>query len=165
MEWIVAAGTGHRPDKLGGYSDSVFYALVGLARDGITELRDTYGVNGIVSGMALGWDQALATAAKTLGVPFVAAIPFKGQERAWPQESQDRYNHLLGKAKRVITVCEGGYAGWKMQRRNEAMVDEAAIILALWNGSSGGTANCLSYATDKGLLVINLWDKWTRLGK
>lgn len=37
------------------------------------------------------------------------------------------------------------------------MVDDADRILALWDGSSGGTANCVGYANDIKKPITNLW--------
>jgi uncharacterized phage-like protein YoqJ len=155
MAGLVWAGTGHRPDKLGGYGPSAFAALVRIARSWIEGAQP----RGVISGMALGWDQALAQAAVDAGVPFVAAVPFSGQESAWPAGSQEQYRRLIARAKRVAVVCDGGYAAWKMQRRNEWMVDKADAIVAVWNGTPGGTKNCLVYAAAKQRPVENLWDR------
>lgn len=111
-------------------------------------------------GMALGWDQALAEAAVLEGIPFDAYVPFLGQESVWPEESKKHYRYLMGKADTIVYVCPPGYAPWKMQKRNEAMVDAAEGVLALWNNSAGGTANCVSYATRKGKPVRNVWGEW-----
>ena len=43
-------------------------------------------------------------------------------------------------------MCDGGYAGYKLQKRNEWMVDHCDILIAVWDGTSGGTANCVNYA-------------------
>jgi uncharacterized phage-like protein YoqJ len=153
---LVIAGTGHRPDKLGGYSEDVFQRLVDLALAELDARRPTRAI----SGMALGWDQALAEACARYGVPFVVAVPCDGQERMWPQASQLKYRRLLGDAAEVVVVCPGPYAGWKMQRRNEWMVDHASEVWALWDGSPGGTKNCVDYAARSEVLVINLWDAW-----
>lgn len=48
-----------------------------------------------------------------------------------------------------------------MQLRNEWMVDRATKMVALHDGSWGGTFNCLAYARKKGVPVDNLWDRWT----
>ena len=88
--------------------------------------------------MALGWDQALAVAAVTLGIPLIAAVPFAEQAAAWPEGSQLRYRNLLAEAAEVHTICPPGYAGWKMQQRNNWMVIKSDVLLALWNGTSGG---------------------------
>lgn len=152
---MIISGTGHRPDKLGGYSDDVLVKLKTLAIDLIPE--DT---TKIITGMALGWDTALALAAIWRHIPFVAAVPFLGQEKMWPKESQTRYHNLLGAAEDVVYVCDQGYAPWKMQIRNEYMVDHCDTVLALWDGSAGGTSNCVKYAEKKGKPIINIWKHW-----
>ena len=94
------------------------------------------------------------------GIPFTAAVPFYGQESMWPESSQEEYNKLLKVAKDVVYICDKGYAPWKMQIRNEWMVDHCDTVLALWNGTDGGTANCIRYAQKKNKPIINLWDHW-----
>lgn len=148
---MIAAGTGHRPDKLGGYSEDVMNRLVNVAKKSIL------GYEKIITGMAQGWDTALAIACIEEKVPFIAAIPFLGQDRMWPKESQDRYQYLLSKAWDIKVVTDGGYAPWKMQHRNKWMVDNCDELVALWDGSEGGTGNCIKYATKVGKPIINVW--------
>lgn len=147
------AATGHRPDKLGGYGAHVDDRLRKLAFDFLAvEMPDE-----AISGMALGWDMAFAEAALLLGIPLVAAVPFAGQESKWPAASQARYRSILERAARVVTVCDGGYSPVKMTARNEWMVDTCDMVVALWNGSPGGTGNCVAYARRQNRPVINLW--------
>lgn len=153
---MIICGTGHRPDKLGGYSQEVFDKLVDLASEHIFKLKPDY----VISGMALGWDQALAKAAYECSIPFHAYIPFVGQEGRWPRESQAKYHALLHRADKVVYCNPEGYAGWKMQKRNEDMVNASDVVLALWDGSAGGTGNCIGYANKKGVEIINVWDEW-----
>lgn len=152
---ITVAGTGHRPHKLGGYSEAVSRALVGLAQAALREQDAEH----VISGMALGWDQALAHASVLEGMPFTAAIPFHGQDSKWPEASRKRYQRLLNRASGVH-VCAGSYSPRAMQERNEWMVDNCDILLALWDGSAGGTANCLRYAESRQRVIVNLWDRW-----
>ena len=149
------AATGHRPDKLGGYGAAVEVRLLGTAKDALR--RHATPDTTVISGMALGWDMAIAEAAVSLDIPFIAAVPFFGQQSAWPFKSQERYHALLKKAQDRVIVCAGGYAAWKMQRRNEYMVDRATEILALWDGTPGGTANCISYAARCRKPIHNVW--------
>lgn len=153
---MIIAGTGHRPNKLGGYDEATSNRLFRLAVSYLT----TADVSRVISGMALGWDQALARAAIYLKIPFIAAIPFTGQENAWPIVSRNNYNQLLDAAHAKYIVCGGGYAGWKMQKRNEWMVDHCDKIAALWDGSSGGTGNCIQYAKQVGKPIDNLWEDY-----
>jgi uncharacterized phage-like protein YoqJ len=158
---MILAGTGHRPEKLGGFSDDAFRMLVDVAAAALRELRP----EAVISGMALGWDQALATAAVEVGIPFDAAIPFQGQESIWPEASQVRYRELLDKAREVVYVCGPGYAAWKMQRRNEWMCDHATGLLVIHNGDKhGGTWNCLEYARVVGKPVTrNCYEDWLKV--
>lgn len=147
------AATGHRPEKLGGYDTANLHASARIARQYL-QLAD---VTEVVSGMAQGWDTAVALAALSLGVPLVAAIPFKGQESKWPEEARKRYFGILRRAKTVYVVSTGGYHPAKMQARNEFMVDYAAGLLAAWDGSDGGTRNCIDYAILCGKPFDNVW--------
>ncbi len=155
---MILAGTGHRPDKLGGYNTHVAQRLQTLASAALTKHQPQL----VISGMALGWDQALAEAAVAHDIPFHAYVPFEGQESMWPLQAQQRYQDLLWKADKVIIVCEGSFAAWKMQKRNEAMVDACDKVLALWNGTSGGTANCVAYAKTQNKPIFNLWHSWEK---
>lgn len=161
MDWknSVVAGTGHRPGKLGGYSAASRNDLINLARGFLLKTKPKK----IISGMALGWDLAWAEAAVELRIPLVAAVPFAGQENIWPSASKELYAGLLAKAEEVHIVSPGGYSAHKMQVRNRWMVDNSDATVALWDGSSGGTANCIAYTKDKAKPLVNLWEDWEQL--
>ena len=154
---MIIAGTGHRPDKLGpnGYTDDTFSALIRLARDWLQEHQP----DKVISGMALGWDQALAQAALDLRISLIAAVPFEGFGNRWPEAAQYRCVAMLGAASEVHIVHP--YPGTiALHLRNEWIVDRADMMLALWDGSWGGTFNCLRYAEKKRVQVENLWSRW-----
>lgn len=153
---MIVAATGHRPDKLGGYDEKTRRALGALATEWLHYNRP----DKVISGMALGWDQAVAAACVVLGIPFIAAVPFPNQHVRWPPEAQARYRRLLDKAS-ATTIISDAYGQKTMQLRNQWMVDRADKMLALWNGSWGGTFNCLEYARKKGVEIENLWAKWS----
>lgn len=155
---MIVAGTGHRPDKLGGYGEDVFEKLTTVACDGLGSMKGD--VNKVISGGALGWDQALAEAALRLNLSLTMALPFAGFWSKWPKRSQDYLELLVSRADKVVYVCEEGYAPWKMQERNKWMVDNCTHVLALWNGTDGGTANCVRYAEKVGKPIINVWDNY-----
>lgn len=156
MPRVVYSATGHRPDKLGGYSKEVFLRLMNLAENFLEKDRP----DAIISGMALGWDTAWAEAGLNQGIPVIAAVPFLGQEKMWPKQSQDHYQEILKNCVDIIYVCDKGYAPWKMQVRNEYMIDNSHKVIALWNGSTGGTGNCIKYAQQKDREIVNLWDQY-----
>lgn len=153
----VIAATGHRlGDKLGGHSNQVRLALGGLAVEYLDRTRPSK----VISGMATGWDQAVAGACIVLGIPFIAAIPFEGQERRWPDEAQALYRWTLEQSEHVEIVSP--FPGVRaMQIRNEWMVDRATRMVALHDGSWGGTFNCVEYAGKRRVPVDNLWARWT----
>jgi uncharacterized phage-like protein YoqJ len=153
---MIVAATGHRPDKLGGYSMEVFGRLRALASEFLGRDKP----DKVLTGMALGWDQAVAAAAIENDVPFVAAVPCEGQDSRWPVQSRAMYKVLLERADEVVVVSPGPYAAWKMMARNKWMVDKAELVVALWDGSDGGTANCVRYAESRGIWVENLWGSW-----
>ena len=153
---IIIAGTGHRPNKLGGYGD---VAEERLSQFALTELRALQ-PDVLISGMALGWDQAIANAALTLGIPLHCYVPFEGHPNLWPPRSQRRYARILSRAALVRVCSPGGFMPTKMQFRNRCMVDDCTMLLALWNGSDGGTANCVAYARSVGRLQVNCWERF-----
>ena len=153
---MIIAVTGHRPNKLGGYLDHAKDKLRHVAK----EMLCSHNPSLVLTGMALGLDQAVAEACCELWIPFVACVPFEGQESAWPQGSQRRYRGLLAAAKQVVIVSPGGYSADKMQVRNEYMVDNCQYLVALWDGTSGGTGNCVEYAEKVGKPWVNLYDYW-----
>lgn len=156
MSAAIHAATGHRPDKLGGYGTDTEARLITLATAQLTTDRPEEAI----SGMALGWDMAWAFAALELGIAVHAAIPFEGQETRWPSSSQQKWAHILKRCAKVTYVCDPGYAAWKMQVRNAWMVDNSTKVIALWDGSSGGTGNCIRYATKAKKPIVNLWSKY-----
>lgn len=153
---MIVAGTGHRPSKLGGHDVATSKRLVDLAGNFLRMEKP----DKVISGMALGWDQALAWAAFDLDIPFIAAVPFDGQESRWSSVDQQWFVDLLKLAEEVVHTSEPGYAVWKMQHRNKWMVDNADHVVALWDGSAGGTANCIKYAERVGKPITNLWSEY-----
>lgn len=157
----VVAGTGHRPPRLGlDYSPASNRKLTMFAKAYLEASEPDY----VISGGAQGWDQALAHAAQILGIPYVFAIPFEGQERKWPVEAQRRYNALRDKALEAIVVCEGGYEARKFIVRDEFMVIASHRVVALWDGiEKGGTYQTVAYARKMDRKVENLWEDWQAL--
>ncbi len=145
---MIVAFSGHRPDKLGGYElpNPTYIKICKEIEKTVKDLK----AEKIISGMALGVDQWAASIAIKLGIPFVAAVPFLGQEGMWPNKSKKIYKFLLDKAGEIVIVCEGGFTAKKLQLRNEWMVDNCDVLIAVYNGDEkGGTANCVRYAKEK----------------
>lgn len=163
---MIIAGTGHRPPKLGGYCNRKQveeFAIKFMLDQGLHHTPTE-----IISGGALGWDQAIAYAAMVCGIPYKMYIPFEGFNNKWPDESIDYFERLIDYAQEVKYICEPGYASYKLQIRNEAMVTDCNILVALYDGSAGGTRNCIYYANSvRGgrKPVVNLWSAWQQFCK
>ena len=156
--------TGHRPHKLWGYDihqekyRDLFRSLYSTVMAEWQQRGDLL----LVSGMALGVDQIAAMLGiwmrdqRKLSVQVEAAIPCIGQDSKWPQTSKEQYQSILAKCDIRTVIHNGPYNYTCMQQRNEYMVDKADILIAVWDGSSGGTGNCVRYAKQKGVKIIQI---------
>lgn len=171
------AFTGHRPNKIGGYNPAdpkrvaVRAAIKSALQRAIAKFVDMEVV--VISGGALGVDTDAASVAHELGLRFMVAAPCRGQDSKWPSESKKRYANMCKAASDelaqtlatsgetvqggVVFVHDGSYNGTCMQDRNEWMVDHCDALVAIWDGSGGGTGNCVNYAVKvkKAIVRIN----------
>ncbi len=117
-----------------------------------------------ISGGALGFDMLAALgviALKRTGMSLklTIALPFDGHNSNWKSKSSvSLMNGILTAADNIVYVSSPPYAAWKMQVRNQWMVDNSTEHVALHKpGSSGGTLNCINsiLKTRHTLYVIN----------
>jgi hypothetical protein len=138
--------------------------LLSLAAD--AWCRGDRGVE-VVTGGAIGWDQDAAGVALRAGVPYALYQPFVGQESVWPAESRAVYAELVRRASRVVLLCperpaDRGHAGRLLLDRNKALLVPSVpepptdVVVAVWDGSSGGTSHCVRHAESLGIPVVNL---------
>lgn len=153
---MIIAGTGHRPDKLGGYDKEIYQKYYQLAYNWLKENQPTK----VISGMAMGWDMALAEASQNLKIYTILAIPCKNQDIKWSGWWKEKYQIITFARANECHVLSETYTPYCMHKRNEWMVDRADKMLALWDGSKGGTYNCIQYANKKKKQVINLWEAY-----
>ena len=111
--------------------------------------------------MALGVDTVFALAVLELkdegyGIKLHCAIPCKNHSCKWIKESVDQYNDILSKADIVKLVSDEEYKPCLMKKRNEYMVDLADKVIAVWDGTKSGTANCVRYAEKVGKEIIKV---------
>lgn len=137
IETIVAI-TGHRPGKLKGVNMRLLREKLANA---IVNLEPTT----MISGMALGSDMLWAELAIDYKIPLIAALPCYDQDKYWSAVDKYRYYQILENEQLVTTkyVSKCEYDNTCMQRRNEWMVMNSNILIACWNGSAGGTGNCM----------------------
>lgn len=149
---MIISLTGHRPNKLGNDYD-LTSPLTLKIKAKLQEIINKHKPERIITGMALGMDTLWALLAIENNIPFTAAIPCLNQESRWPERSKRLYNDIINH--RLCTkkyISSDKYDNECMQRRNIWMVDNSDILVAVWDGSSGGTGNCVEYAKD------NTWD-------
>ena len=155
---MILSVTGHRPPKLCGYSTKCRDKLFEFA----VEILDNMEPELVYTGMALGWDQAIADACRWNGIAYKAVIPFKGFESRWPDFSKEIYYRLLEDSDEVIYIHDTfEYDPEFMIDRNIYMVDHSKLLLALYNGDKeGGTYNTFKYALSTGIEIKNVWSAW-----
>lgn len=143
--------TGHRPNKLNGDYNLTGPLVIAFIRPELQKIIDTVKPTLLISGMALGIDTLWAQMAIDNKIPFLAALPCWEQDSQWPNISRSRYHSIL-KNPLCTThfVHEGYYNNFCMQKRNEYMVNACDFLIAVWDGTPGGTANCLRYAEQTG---------------
>lgn len=156
----IVCVTGHRPNKLYGYdlNNSKYKELIKVFKKFLKEKN----CKEAFSGMALGVDTAFALAvlelkAEGFDIKLHCAIPCLNHSSKWFNKVDiDRYNRILSMADTVVIVTEEEYKPYLMQIRNQYMVDRADIVLSVWDGSNGGTGNCVKYSEKKGKQRYNI---------
>ena len=139
------AVSGHRPEKITNWQ-FVEHQLYLAYRDLDASL--------VVQGCAAGVDLTAAKIAYRNNIPFWCARPWAGHK---PRKADEiNYEKALRFAEKVVDVdpSENYPGAWVYQKRNEWMVDHADIVVAVWDGTSGGTANCVKYAWKK---KVDIW--------
>ena len=137
----------------GNYSERTNRALLSTADFVLAQYKPTR----VISGMALGWDTAVAQCAIDRGIGLIAAVPFESQPSRWPQASQNTYQRLLKLAERIEIISYGDYSIEAMQLRNRWIVNYCDRLMALWHQGKSGTKNCVDYALGVNRPTFNCW--------
>lgn len=175
-------GTGHRPEKVDGsawtaYVDFTGYKsynkwmkleaqLVHMLKGAKATGKTIY----VITGGQRGMDIVLARAAIITETKHILAIPFEGfTDKFWGWSDADRrmfteirdYTDINGiVASLHPKLKKGEKAAPIYNDRNHFMVDLATTIgnpigIALWDGTKGGTGNCMNYAMAKDSYKVN----------
>lgn len=147
--------TGHRPEKLSMPEDNIKAALEFHIQAAIEDGYQTF-----ISGMARGVDLWAAESVlhlRTKGLPIrlICASPYEGFEVRWNTEWQKMYRRVLACADLVKFICRK-YSPNCFQLRNQWMVDHSGRIIAVYNGTYGGTRSTLEYAVGQGISIIQI---------
>ena len=159
--YLTCCFTGHRPQHLGVPRGSeAETALKNRIAGEVLRLIEEQNVRHFISGMALGVDTCAAGIVLKMKelypeVTLECALPCKGQDRHWKKADRAEYARILAAADKV-TLLQDTYTPFCMQLRDAYMVDAADIVLAVWNGSKGGTAYTVNCARKRGRTIIIL---------
>lgn len=169
-----ACFTGHRPKKFPfGYDEraagclSVKAMLAAAIDIAVAE----HGIAEFISGMALGVDTWAAEAVvearsgRHPGIRLVAAVPCQGQDSQWPASSRRRHEGLLLAADEVVVVTEAPYSPSAMAIRDRWMVDRSRLLIAVFDGTAGGTKHTYDYAVRRNLGILRILPPATAEGE
>lgn len=155
--------TGHRPEKLPWREQEDHPHCVTLKENLDAQLEQLYGqgYRHFICGMARGADFYFAEGVLALrerhpDVTLEAALPCLGQASKWNEADRLRWHRLVDCCN-TTTLVQEHYDRTCMLRRDRYMVDHAQAILAVFNGTRGGTQYTLNYAMDQ-QLEIYLFD-------
>ena len=154
--------TGHRPGKLPWRYNEFDPRCLKLKRriaDAV-ELAYEQGFRHFLCGMAMGCDLYFCEAVLALrerhpDVTVEAAIPCPTQADAWSPAQRERYDRLVA-ACDFETMVSGQYTSTCMLRRDRYLVDHASLLIAAFDGTSGGTRYTVEYALNQGLAIVDL---------
>lgn len=154
--------TGHRPPKLAGYdlNKDYYKRLQAILEDEIEQACENNDQVFCHSGMALGSDTIWAKAIIQMKakypdkIQFVADIPDYNQPNIWPQAAQDLWTQLIAEADQVNTYVDKAKSyKHALMIRNIGMLQPADYVIAVYDGSSGGTEHAVKYAQKKSKLI------------
>lgn len=162
MSEPVCTFTGHRAEKLPwGYNehDPRCRKLKKALYDTVEAAYES-GFHRFICGMAEGCDLYFCEAVlllreKHTDISLEAAVPFAGQADRWSEAERTRYASLLSRCD-IVTTLQEHYSPGCMMKRNRYMVDHADLIIACYNGKTGGTLNTLRYAIERDIQIVHL---------
>ena len=137
-----------------------------LCENLIKRLRETIeqcikdGADCFFSGMARGTDMWCAEIVLELkknypNIKLTAIIPCRFQTNGWTDSEKQRYDSIIKECAAVVCVSES-YTKSCMMKRNRALVDCCDLLIAVFDGQKGGTANTVSYAKSKSKKIITV---------
>ena len=153
---LCCAFTGHRPSKYPylGQPESEPYALLrSRLEEAVIHLTEE-GAAHFISGGALGVDMLAAELIVELRqdnplLTLEMALPCPEQAARWRREDRLRHELLCEEAD-VLTVISEFYTPFCMYERNRFLAESCDILLAVYDGTPGGTRMTVGLAYDAG---------------
>lgn len=154
--------TGHRPQKLPWGYDENDERCIAFKEKLSAVICAVYesGITHFICGMALGCDMYCGEIVAELmkqhpEITLEAAVPFADQAGSLRSKFRARYDALIAVCSKV-TLIQQSYTPGCMMRRNKYMVDSSSVLIACYDGQSGGTWNTIKYAMEQDKEVIQL---------
>lgn len=151
--------TGHRPEKLPYFSedDPMCADMKQRLRIQVEKLIGE-GADSFFSGMARGvdiWSAEIVIELKSKypGLKLTAVIPCKAQTNNWDEKSVIRYRNILEQCDKTIYISDE-YNKSCMLKRDRALVDMCDVLVAVFDGTKGGTKYTVDYAKKKHKKII-----------
>ena len=160
---LTCCFTGHRPQKLAWGFNEQDERCIAMRKRTKEEIEKAIqqGYTIFISGMALGFDMICAELVLELkkkypNIKLICALPCKDQYAIWKDKSQqDRYKKILKKADSVRCLYERYDDNTNCNlERNDYMLNNSSMVIALFNGKRGGTQSTILKAERLGLKTI-----------
>ncbi|MDO8725633.1 MAG: macro domain-containing protein [Candidatus Methanoperedens sp.] len=144
---IKIAFTGHR------------YLSISQVESHLEKLHKEYTDAIWITGGAVGLDSIAASFAMAHGIRLCLILPFPihVMSKYWTPDQKRCIQDSWDYAEKT-SVLAPAYDVSVYQRRNERMVDLSDMVAAFWDGSSGGTGNCVRYAQKVGKKMVQFSD-------
>lgn len=159
---LTCAFTGHRPNKYPWLSmpDSEAYQKLKQRLRGAVEQLIGEGYTHFISGGALGVDTlaALTVLEERDANPFLTlemALPCPSQTRYWSARDRQIHERLCAQADALTWISEI-YTPFCMYERNRFLVEACQTLIAVCDGTPGGTRMTVGLAYDEGKRIITL---------
>lgn len=147
--------TGHRPEKLKADEETIRKDLKTAIENAIENGYTTF-----ITGMAPGVDtwaaqEVIEQKEKNESIKLVCAVPFEGVESKRTDQEKTDFKAIISNADEVEYICPH-YTRWCFQARDRWMVDRASLVIAVYNGTAGGTKITVDYAEKKKRDIVYL---------
>ena len=116
------------------------------------------GYDTFITGAAMGVDLWGAYAVLEINkiidkkIKLISYQPYPGQAIKFPSDWKSLYDFILKKSDSVLCLSEK-YTSTCMIERNKKMIELSSRLLAVHDGSPGGTLQTINYATSHGLII------------
>lgn len=109
-------------------------------------------------------------------IRLTIARPYPSFHHSWPGDPKIEFERQMDKADDVLDISDNGFEHWKIEKRNQWMVDASDCLVAVWDGrksfwpkDEGQTYKMVEYAWNNGKPTIIIdyvkMERWVLRGK